>query len=168
MPDDVDDPPKRRAAQTPPEAGRGQSEGRVEASLVGSPPPPRTEPARTDGDDDLPVVARLVVEIRSDGSRTVARGALEENTTGQSVAVRAEGTTPLALSLQLARSLASLPGLARQRARQAIAAKTSDGDPRSGDEVDPQRGAPLRPRFRRPRLRRTLRRLLRGDDDDRG
>jgi len=27
-------------------------------------------------DDELPVVARLVIEIRSDGTRTVARGGL--------------------------------------------------------------------------------------------
>ena len=66
-------------------------------------------------EDDLPVVARLVVEIRSDGSRTVARGALEDLASGQRAAVRVEGTSPLALSWQLARALVSLPGLARQR-----------------------------------------------------
>ena len=66
-------------------------------------------------DDGLPVVARLVVEIRSDGSRTVARGALEDRISGQQVAVRAEGTSPLALSLQLARALVSLPALAGRR-----------------------------------------------------
>jgi len=34
-------------------------------------------------DDDLPVVARLVVEIRSDGRRTVARGGIEDRGEGQ-------------------------------------------------------------------------------------
>lgn len=63
-------------------------------------------------DADLPVVARLVVEIRSDGSRTVARGALEDRATDQRVAVRAEGTSPLSLALALARSLASIPAMA--------------------------------------------------------
>jgi hypothetical protein len=57
-----------------------------------------------------PVVARLAIEIRSDGSRTIARGALEDVERGESVAVKAEGTTPAALAVALARSLMSLPG----------------------------------------------------------
>jgi len=56
-----------------------------------------------------PVVARLVVEIRSDGSRTIARGAVEDLQRGERVAIEAQGTTPIQLALQLARSLASLP-----------------------------------------------------------
>ena len=60
-----------------------------------------------------PVVARLVVEIRSDGTRTIARGALEDAALGQQVAVQAEGTTPLALAFALARSLVKAPFLAR-------------------------------------------------------
>ena len=58
---------------------------------------------------ELPVVARLVVEIRSDGTRTIARGALEDRTTGAQVALHAEGTTPAALTASLMRSLLSLP-----------------------------------------------------------
>ncbi len=57
---------------------------------------------------DLPVVARLVVEIRSDGSRTVARGALED-LDGQRVAVEAHGTTPWSLAKQLAVALWRIP-----------------------------------------------------------
>src|SRR5687767_3530793 len=57
-----------------------------------------------------PVVARLAIEIRSDGSRTIARGALEDVERGESVAVKAEGTTPAALAVALAKSLMSLPG----------------------------------------------------------
>jgi hypothetical protein len=64
-----------------------------------------------------PVVARLMVEIRSDGSYTIARGALEDALSGQKVAVEASGTTPLALALSLAKSLASTPWLARQAFR---------------------------------------------------
>jgi hypothetical protein len=63
--------------------------------------------------DEPPVVARLVVEIRSDGSRTIARGALEDLQQGQRVAVKAEGTTPLALAVSLARAIFTLPSLGR-------------------------------------------------------
>jgi hypothetical protein len=59
-----------------------------------------------------PVVARLVVEVRSDGSRTIARGGLEDLTTGQRVTIDARGATPAALALQLARSIFKMPGLA--------------------------------------------------------
>ncbi|MCX4243236.1 hypothetical protein [Paraliomyxa miuraensis] len=58
--------------------------------------------------EELPVVARLVVEIRSDGRRTVARGAME-SVDGQRVAVQAESTTPWALAKQLAGALWKLP-----------------------------------------------------------
>lgn len=56
-----------------------------------------------------PVVARLVVEIRSDGSRTIARGAIEDLTLGQRVAIEAHGTSPLQLAFALARSITQLP-----------------------------------------------------------
>src|SRR5687767_14232102 len=65
-------------------------------------------------DDDLPVVARLVIEIRSDGTRTVARGALEQAQIGESgeadrVAIEARGGTPTALAADLLRALVTLP-----------------------------------------------------------
>lgn len=65
-------------------------------------------------DDDLPVVARLVIEIRSDGTRTVARGALEQAEVGEGsaperVAIEARGGSPTALAADLLRSLISLP-----------------------------------------------------------
>ena len=44
--------------------------------------------------EDLPVVSRLVLEIRSDGSRTVARGAMESVDRGERVAIQAAGNTP--------------------------------------------------------------------------
>ncbi|MBT8495693.1 MAG: hypothetical protein KJO07_21775 [Deltaproteobacteria bacterium] len=87
--------------------------------------------SRTGSDDDIvvlpedtdveratepPVVARLVVEIRSDGSRTIARGALEDRATGQNVAVEARGNSPMSLALALARSMLKLPSLGRARA----------------------------------------------------
>ena len=64
-----------------------------------------------------PVVARLIVEVRSDGTRTVARGAMEDVMTGERVAVQAQGTTPAMLAASLAKSLFSAPMLARQAAR---------------------------------------------------
>ncbi len=64
-----------------------------------------------------PVVARLIVEIRSDGSRTIARGAVEDVEAGQRTAVKVEGTTPLALALSLAKALFLMPALARDAAR---------------------------------------------------
>lgn len=63
--------------------------------------------------DELPVVARLVVEIRSDGTRTIARGAIEDRENGQNVGVEVRGETPMQLALSLARSLFDLPALAR-------------------------------------------------------
>ena len=64
-----------------------------------------------------PVVARLIVEIRSDGSRTVARGALEDVASGEKVAVEARGTSPAALAASMVKSLFSGPLLARVVAR---------------------------------------------------
>ncbi|MEZ4373835.1 MAG: hypothetical protein R3B07_23640 [Polyangiaceae bacterium] len=63
---------------------------------------------------DPPVVARMVIEIRSDGSRTVARGALEEVVSGEKVAIEAHGTTPMALAANLTKSLLSAPLMAAQ------------------------------------------------------
>lgn len=66
---------------------------------------------------DPPVVARLVVEIRSDGRLTIARGALEDASTGRGVAIEASGRSPLQLALSLARSLVTLPAFGRSAAR---------------------------------------------------
>ena len=59
-----------------------------------------------------PVVARLMVEIRSDGSRTIARGGLEDVASGQRVTIDARGDSPAQLALALARSIFRLPQLA--------------------------------------------------------
>jgi hypothetical protein len=60
-----------------------------------------------------PVIARFMVEIRSDGLHTVARGALEDRISGESHAVEAHGTTPAALAFSLARHLVTLPAFNR-------------------------------------------------------
>lgn len=75
--------------------------------------------------DEPPVVARMIVEIRSDGSRTIARGAIEEATTGERVAIEAHGSTPLALARSLAKSMFSAPLLAKQAVKALLAAKAS-------------------------------------------
>lgn len=77
------------------------------------------------GDDEPPVVARLVVEIRSDGRRTIARGALEDVQQDERVAVEARGSTPLSLAMGLMRSILSTPMLARVASRKLL------GRPRS-------------------------------------
>lgn len=78
-----------------------------------------------------PVVARLMVEIRSDGTRTIARGALKDELSGEQVAIEAQGTTPLQLASQLAKSLLTTPLAAGQMAKAMLAAR------RGRDEHEP-------------------------------
>jgi hypothetical protein len=82
-------------------------------------------------DDEPPVVARLVVEIRSDGSHTIARGAIEELQRGERVAIEAHGDTPLQLALALARSLASLPLVFARSTQRAAGGRLLGGFRRS-------------------------------------
>lgn len=61
--------------------------------------------------DDLPpVVSRLVVEIRSDGRKTMARGAIEDVATGQTVAISADARSLVELSSMLVQSLGQTVG----------------------------------------------------------
>lgn len=55
----------------------------------------------------------MVIEIRTDGSCTIARGAIEDVVRGDRVAVKAEGTTPLAVAPSLARAILQAPFLFR-------------------------------------------------------
>jgi hypothetical protein len=59
--------------------------------------------------EEPPVVARMMIEIRSDGSRTVARGALEDVISGERTSIEASGGTPIQLAASLASSLLSTP-----------------------------------------------------------
>lgn len=70
-----------------------------------------------------PVVARMIVEIRSDGSRTIARGAVEDVATGAKTAIEARGDSPMQLALQLAKSLGSLPQLTLKSAIKGLLAR---------------------------------------------
>jgi hypothetical protein len=67
-----------------------------------------------------PVVARMIVEIRSDGSRTIARGAIEDVQTGQRTTIEARGDSPIQLAIALARSLTQLPRLTARSALRGL------------------------------------------------
>ena len=82
-----------------------------------------TAPDELERTDEPPVVARLVVEIRSDGSRTIARGAIEDAQQGQRVAIEARGDSPLQLAIALARSLTQLPRLTARSAVRGLLGK---------------------------------------------
>jgi hypothetical protein len=73
--------------------------------------------------DEPPVVARMVVEIRSDGLRTIARGAMEDVETGQKVALVARGTTPISLATSLAKSMFAAPMMARHAVKALLRTK---------------------------------------------
>jgi hypothetical protein len=68
-------------------------------------------PAR---EEELPVVARIIVEVRSDGMRTIARGAMEDAASQTRVAIEASGATPLELATALAKSIFTAPWLPRR------------------------------------------------------
>jgi len=87
------------------------------SQMLASIEPPR-DPLAKEGPEP-PVVARLVVEVRSDGSRTIARGALEGGPDGDTVAIEARGTTPAQLAASLARAVLSAPMLWRGAASSA-------------------------------------------------
>lgn len=91
-----------------------------------------------------PVVARLMVEIRSDGSRTIARGALEDAASGERVAVEAQGATPAQLAVSLARALVTTPLLAAAAVRAVLdggrksspdRGRSAEGDPPEDDRA---------------------------------
>lgn len=75
---------------------------------------------------DPPVVARLVVEIRSDGSRTIARGAVEDAQRGERVTVEARGDSPIQLAIALARALTQVPRLSARSAVRGLLGKRRD------------------------------------------
>ena len=95
--------------RSPRDGDRPGGDGAARTELVDA---PTSRDRALVADEELPVVARLVVEIRSDGSRTVARGAIEDVASGTRTAVVARGDSPIRLALELARSLGQLPRLA--------------------------------------------------------
>lgn len=107
----------------------GSARDRKEAQIVGPPKEQENIPAQY---EDPPVVARLVVEIRSDGTRTIARGAMEDLVTGQRTTVQASGGSPVQLAASLAGSLLVTPkklgdfagGVLRKRLGRALGKKS--------------------------------------------
>ncbi len=93
---------------------------RSRTDLIAKPP---EEVERT---DEPPVVARLVVEIRSDGTRTIARGAVEDAQRGERVAIEARGDSPIQLAIALARALTQLPRLSARSAVRGLLGKRRD------------------------------------------
>jgi hypothetical protein len=80
-----------------------------------------------------PVVARLMVEIRSDGTQTIARGAVEDVDSGERVAIEARGTTPAQLAGSLAKTLFATPLLARAAVKAVLDAKRARPAPTDDD-----------------------------------
>jgi hypothetical protein len=126
-----------------------------------------------EGDEELPVVARMVVEIRSDGSRTIARGAVEDRLGGQSVGVEARADSPLELSRALAKMLLSAPFAASSALLTGGRASPRDpsereleGEGRAASEGGRLRRAAGRARNElRARLVRGVVRRISGDED---
>ena len=83
-------------------------------------------PVEIETSNEPPVVARLVVEIRSDGTRTIARGAVEDVLSGQRTTLEARGDSPLQLALQLARVLTQLPRLGARSAVRGLLGRRRD------------------------------------------
>jgi hypothetical protein len=93
---------------------------RPKTDLVAKPPD------EVDLANEPPVVARLVVEIRSDGTRTIARGAVDDAQRGERVAIEARGDTPIQLAIALARALTQLPRLAARSTVRGLLGRRRD------------------------------------------
>lgn len=77
--------------------------------------------------EEPPVVARMIIEIRSDGTRTVARGALEDIVTGERVKIEASGGSPIQLAASLASNLLSTPFMLGRAAGALVRNRLSRG-----------------------------------------
>ncbi len=86
----------------------------------------RQPPDELERADEPPVVARLVVEIRSDGTRTIARGAVDDAQRGERVAIEARGDSPIQLAIALARALTQLPRLTARSAVRGLLSRRRD------------------------------------------
>lgn len=71
-------------------------------------------------EEELPVVARIIVEVRSDGMRTIARGAMEDAASQTRVAIEASGASPLELATALAKSIFTAPWLPKRAPLSAL------------------------------------------------
>jgi hypothetical protein len=122
------------------------------------------EQVELDGTDALPVVARMVIEIRSDGSRTIARGAVEDCINDQRVAVDARADSPLELSRALMKMLLSAPFSAGS----ALLGRTHDTDDTQARDTGLRSRARALRRSVGERLERSLQTRLRDAAKRRG
>lgn len=98
----------------------------------------RSSSSTPDTLSEPPVVAQLMIEIRADGSRTIARGAMNDLRTGASAQVQAEGHTPGEMILSLASSLLALPSTVLRHVRTEMAAEVLTGE--ASDQPKPEHG----------------------------
>jgi hypothetical protein len=80
--------------------------------------------------EEPPVVARMIIEIRSDGARTIARGALEDIVSNERVKIEASGGTPMQLAASLASNLLSTPFMIGRAAERVIKNRLGRGGKR--------------------------------------
>jgi hypothetical protein len=80
--------------------------------------------------EEPPVVARMIIEIRSDGTRTVARGALEDVISGERTSIEASGGTPIQLAASLASSLLATPFMLGRAAGALVRGRLGRGGPK--------------------------------------
>jgi hypothetical protein len=80
--------------------------------------------------EEPPVVARMIIEIRSDGTRTIARGALEDVLSDERVKIEASGGSPMQLAASLASNLLSTPFMLGRAANAVIKNRLSRGNKR--------------------------------------
>jgi hypothetical protein len=80
--------------------------------------------------EEPPVVARMIIEIRSDGTRTIARGALEDIVSNERVKIEASGGSPMQLAASLASNLLSTPFMLGRAANAVIKNRLGRGNKR--------------------------------------
>jgi hypothetical protein len=80
--------------------------------------------------EEPPVVARMIIEIRSDGTRTIARGALEDIVSNERVKIEASGGSPMQLAASLASNLLSTPFMLGRAAERVIKNRIGRGNKR--------------------------------------
>ncbi|HTV24136.1 MAG TPA: hypothetical protein VMG12_35835 [Polyangiaceae bacterium] len=80
--------------------------------------------------EEPPVVARMIIEIRSDGTRTIARGALEDVLSDERVKIEASGGSPMQLAASLASNLLSTPFMLGRAANAVIKNRLGRGNKR--------------------------------------
>lgn len=102
-------------------------------------------------DEDLPIVSRIVIEVRSDGTRTIARGAAEDPSGKVGLEVRAD--SPVELVTAMVKLMLQVPALATTsfrtgRKRQAEPDALPGSAPRALGPASRARGLAARVRRR--------------------